>query len=76
MTHGWTPERRKKQAESIRKWKPWEKSTGPKTEAGKKASSQNAYKHGLRSSANRAMETLMAFYGRSERAVREKIKNR
>ena len=76
MTHGWTSERRKKQAESIRKWKPWEKSTGPKTEEGKTVSSQNAHKHGMRSANNRAMETLLAFYGRRERAARQKIKNR
>ena len=42
----WTEERRKKQAEAIRRWKPWEKSTGPKTEKGKEASRLNAYKHG------------------------------
>lgn len=38
----WTPERRAKQSERINKSKPWEKSTGPKTEAGKAISSQNA----------------------------------
>ena len=46
MANGWTPERRARQAELIRKWRPWEKSTGPKTEAGKTAVSQNAYKGG------------------------------
>ena len=39
----WTPERRAKQAEIIRATRPWEKSTGPKTEAGKASSSRNAY---------------------------------
>lgn len=39
----WTPERRAKQAEAIRKWKPWERSTGPRTEQGKLISSRNAY---------------------------------
>jgi hypothetical protein len=29
-----------------RQWRPWEKSTGPKSEAGKAAVSQNAYKDG------------------------------
>lgn len=47
MTKGWTEERRKKAAESIRKTKPWEKSTGPRTAKGKIASSKNAFKHGL-----------------------------
>jgi hypothetical protein len=38
----WTEERRRRQAEAIRKWKPWEKSTGPRTEAGKARSRMNA----------------------------------
>lgn len=45
---GWTEERRRKQAEIIRRHKPWEKSTGPRTEKGKQRSSINAYKHGER----------------------------
>ena len=73
MTHGWTPEQRKKQAKAIRKWKPWEKSTGPKSEAGKAVSRMNARKHSMRSSQNRAAEALVAFYGRRERAARLKI---
>jgi hypothetical protein len=46
MSKGWTDERRKRQAERIRAQKPWEKSTGPRSEAGKARSSLNAYKHG------------------------------
>ncbi|OYX66148.1 MAG: hypothetical protein B7Y88_04400 [Sphingomonadales bacterium 32-64-17] len=38
----WTPERRAKQAENIRRWKPWKKSTGPRTPEGKVRSSRNA----------------------------------
>jgi hypothetical protein len=41
QANGWTPERRARQAELIRKWKPWEKSTGPKTDVGRAAVSQN-----------------------------------
>ena len=41
----WTPERRARQAEIIRKTKPWLKSTGPKTEEGKAISSRNALMH-------------------------------
>lgn len=48
MANGWTPERRARQAELIRRWRPWEKSTGPKTKAGKLAVSRNAYKSGTR----------------------------
>lgn len=40
----WTPERRAKQAEVIRRNKPWEKSTGPKTAEGKAVSARNADK--------------------------------
>lgn len=46
--NGWTPERRKRQAEMIRSWKPWEQSTGPKTPEGKEACKLNAEKHGMR----------------------------
>ncbi len=46
MNKGWTPERRAKQAAAIRRWKPWQKSTGPKSTAGKQKASQNAYKEG------------------------------
>ncbi|WP_133683631.1 hypothetical protein [Paludibacterium purpuratum] len=48
MGNGWTPERRAWQAELIRQWKPWEKSTGPRTEEGKENSQYNALKHYMR----------------------------
>ncbi len=40
-TNGWTPERRARQAALIRAWKPWERSTGPRTTDGKARSSAN-----------------------------------
>ena len=40
-TNGWTPERRARQAALIRTWKPWERSTGPRTAHGKAKSSGN-----------------------------------
>lgn len=43
---GWTPERRKKQSEAIRQWKPWNQSTGAKTLEGKAVVSRNAWKGG------------------------------
>ena len=43
---GWTPERRKKQSEAIRRWAPWSKSTGPQSPEGKVAASRNAYTGG------------------------------
>ncbi len=41
---GWTPERRAKQAEAIRRNKPWLRSTGPRTAEGKAIASRNADK--------------------------------
>jgi len=46
MANGWTPERRARQAELIRRWRPWEQATGPKTVAGKARVSRNADKGG------------------------------
>ena len=34
MTTRWTPEARQRQAAAIRAWKPWERSTGPRTANG------------------------------------------
>ena len=48
MPTPWTPERRAKQAELIRQWKPWEKSTGPRSSAGKSLVGRNAWKGGHR----------------------------
>ena len=45
---GWTPERRKRQSEAIRKWKPWSKSTGPKSPEGKAKAATNAWTRGDR----------------------------
>ena len=46
MASGWTPERRARQAEQIKQWRPWDKSTGPRSEEGKGKVAQNAYKGG------------------------------
>lgn len=48
MSKGWTLERRQRQAELIRGWKPWEQSTGPKSEEGRAKASRNAWKGGHR----------------------------
>ena len=42
----WIEEQRQWQRELIQLWKPWMKSTGAKTEAGKKRSSRNSLKTG------------------------------
>jgi hypothetical protein len=38
----WTPERRARQANIVRRTQPWTRSTGPKTKAGKQKSAHNA----------------------------------
>ena len=48
MANGWTPERRAKQAELIKTWKPWERSTGPRSEEGKAVASRNGWQGGNR----------------------------
>ena len=42
--NGWTPERKLKQAEAIRRWQPWNKSTGPESPDGKVTVGRNAWK--------------------------------
>ena len=68
MPNGWTPERRAKQAEAIRRWKPWERSTGPKTEEGKAASSRNADKG--RTSARDLLRKLGQILAEQRRAMK------
>lgn len=40
----WTLEQRLRQSEAIKRWRPWESSTGAKTPHGKAISSKNATK--------------------------------
>lgn len=58
MANGWTPERRARQADAIRRWRPWDRSTGPKSEEGKAASSRNAWKGGLRAQLRELLREL------------------
>jgi hypothetical protein len=46
MATGWTIERRMRQAALIRSWRPWEQSTGPRTEEGKARTARNGDKGG------------------------------
>lgn len=48
MSYYRTPEHRAMRAELIRRWKPWEKSTGPKSPEGKARSAKRGYKGGTR----------------------------
>jgi hypothetical protein len=46
MTTPWTEDRKARQAELIRNWRPWEGSTGPRTVDGMAKASRNARKGG------------------------------
>jgi len=48
MSYHRTPEHRALRAKLIRRWNPWEKSTGPKSAGGKAKVSRNGYKGGHR----------------------------
>lgn len=42
----WTKSQRAIQSRAIKRWKPWDSSTGPRTGQGKAASSRNSFRHG------------------------------
>lgn len=44
----WTGEQRRAMADNVRLWKPWQASTGPRTDSGKLRTSRNAFKGDLR----------------------------
>ena len=70
MKNGWTAERRARQSEAIRRWKPWEKSTGPRTKRGKARVARNAYRGGMRPFL-RALSAAMRTSTASERLLSE-----
>jgi hypothetical protein len=63
--HGLSDERRARQGEMIRRWKPWATSTGPRTAAGKARSSRNAAKP------NSVRRQLLDFVAEIKAAARE-----
>ena len=69
MVNGWTLERRAKQAESIRLWKPWKQSTGPKSVEGKERVSRNAWTGGHRAQ----LRQLVKLVNAEVRASRELV---
>ncbi len=44
----WSLEQRRRQSEAIQNWKPWERSTGPKSPEGKARVSGNGWQGGSR----------------------------
>ena len=59
----WTPERRAAQAARCRANRPWEKSTGPKTAAGKARCALNSHKHGHRSAEMQTIRHILHMHG-------------
>ena len=52
-------DKNKKQADAIRKWKPWTKSTGPRSASGKERSKMNARKDGAHDAAMRKLRQVL-----------------
>jgi hypothetical protein len=48
MSYVRTPEHRRRQSEAIHGWRPWLRSTGPRSPEGKARAAQNAYKGSVR----------------------------
>ena len=69
MSHGWTPERRARQAAAIRRWQPWNHSTGPKTEQGKARAGQNAFKGGHRRALRAEVRIIHELFERIESMI-------
>ena len=55
---GWTPERSKQQSRAIRRWKPWQQSTGPKSPEGRAVVTRNAWRRGHWMMLRQAVEEL------------------
>lgn len=60
-TAAWTAPRRAQQADIIRRTRPWTRSTGPKTPAGKKVSSKNALRFRNNPEARLAYDLTLQF---------------
>ena len=71
MPRKWTPEQKARQAEAIRRWKPWERSTGPKTAAGKARCKINAYKNGMHSAAMVEIKRVLRLQAKYLRGITE-----
>ena len=57
----WTLQERQRQAELIKKWKPWKRSTGAVTPEGKERSKMNAMKDGAYSQRAKAVRSMINY---------------
>ena len=69
MATTWTPERRARQAELIRTWKPWEQATGPKSSEGKARVAANAWRGGQRQKWRELVRLVNAEIGQARNLV-------
>ena len=69
-TRHWTLEQRRQQANRIQQTRPWELSTGPRSDAGKQVSSRNADKGGVRIAMRRFGRNLTALLEQQRGLVR------
>ena len=69
MSNGWTPERRQRQAELIRTWQPWTKSTGPRSIDGRQRVGRNAWTGGHRAQLRELSKLVNAEVKRSQELV-------
>ena len=70
----WTLKERKRQACVMRRLRPWKKSTGPRTKAGKEKSKYNATKHGRRSASFIRMRKALAAQSAYLKCVNDTVK--
>jgi len=71
MASGWTVERRARQSAAIRRWRPWEHSTGPKTAGGKARCSRNAVRGNKRQALHQLSNSLRELMRASRAFARE-----
>ena len=67
--HGWSDERRQRQAALIHNWQPWKHSTGPRTAEGKARACRNAFTNSPR----QKLREIARFIAEMERQRRELV---
>jgi hypothetical protein len=69
MSRRWTEAQRQQLSERVRDWKPWEKSTGPRSVEGKKRAAMRALKTGEHAADIRATRKIIAAQNRLLREI-------